>query len=85
MSKNGIEKARYFDWGLIRIIKPKRRRQLRTLYNSLRESNQEFFHRMYGSDIDAIPKEKLRRAIEQCQVTIKKDIENIEATFIRIK
>ena len=73
------------DWDSLRIIKAKRRKQLRVLYRSLLEPNQEFFHKLYGNSIDNIPPDKLRRAIEQCQSTINKDIQKIETTFIRIK
>jgi len=78
-------KISMIDWDSLRTIKIKKRKQLKILYRSLSEHAQEFFHKLYGNSIDNIPPDKLRRAIEQCQYTINKNIQEIEKTFIRIK
>lgn len=56
------------------------------LYGYLLPKNRDFLHKLYKvTSIEEVPKTKMKRCIEQMQAQIKKDIRNIEKTFIRIK
>lgn len=46
---------------------------LKDLLNQCTEKQQAFFLRMYPDGVDGMPKEKIPRAIEQVEATIKKN------------
>jgi len=49
------------------------RDQLKDLLAQCTEPQQKFFLRMYPLGADEMPQEKIPRAIEQCEATIKKN------------
>lgn len=54
-------------------IKQFERDSLRNLLNQCTPKQQKFFERMYAGGVDLIPREKILRAIVQCEATIKKN------------
>ena len=54
------------------------RDQLKDLLVQCTEPQQKFFLRMYPLGADEMPQEKIARAIEQCEATIKKNKAKIE-------
>lgn len=54
------------------------RDSLRELLNKCTEKQQAFFARLYPMGINNMSERRLRRGIEQCEATIKKNEENHE-------
>ena len=72
-------------WTGLKAVRKGRRTYILDLYSVLTTGEQLKFHKIFGENIGEIPEKNLAGCIDLCKRTIKKNIEKIDSTFIRIK